>query len=204
MGVTRPAPMAGRLATLATVSAADINGDGLSDLAYLTSIASGTTSAGQAAVFAGDPSTTLATSAGWTLASPMSGAFIGAIRASDSTGDDAAEVLLVERTGTSPNYVFSPRVFRASAGAAISLTPSMAAIDLSASRGAGQYAIAPGDINGDGVGDFALGAPFVGAYGYSGFTVLSSGAAGWSAGASTPIPVALGTLGSSASGEVFE
>lgn len=206
MGVTRPAPMSGRLATLASVSAADVNGDGLSDLAYLTSIESGTSMPGQAAVFAGDAMTTLATTAGWTLASPMNGAFIGAIRAAESTGDDAAEVLLVERTGTAPNFVFSPRVFRASAiaGPAITLTPSMAEIDLSASRGAGQYAIAPGDTNGDGMSEFALQAPFVSAYGYGGFTILASGATGWSAGVSTPIPVALGTLGSATPGQVFE
>jgi hypothetical protein len=95
-------------------------------------------------------------------------------------------------------------VVRASAGATISLTPSMAAIDLTATRGAGQYTIAPGDVDGDGMSEFALQAPFVSAYGYSGFTMLTSGAAGWSAGASTPIPVALGRQGSSTSGEVFE
>lgn len=204
MGVTRTAPMAGRLATLTTVSAADVNGDGLSDLAYLTSIATGTTAPAQAAVFAGDSAMTLSASAGWTLASPASGTFIGAIRAADSTGDDAAEVIFTERTGTSPNYVLAPRVYRSSAGATISLAPSMTPIDLSAVRGVGQYTTAPGDVDGDGLTDFALGAPFVNAYGYSGFTLLTSGAAGWAAGAATAIPVALGTLGSSASSEVFE
>jgi len=150
--------------------------------------------------------TTLAMTAGWTRESPMSGAFIGAMRAADSTGDDAAEVLLVERTGTAPNFVFSPRVFRASASAGpmIMLTQSSAAIDLSASGGAGNYVAAPGDINGDGRNDFALQAPFVQAYGYSGFTLLMSGATGWSAGLSTPIPVPVSTPGRPLRGKVFE
>jgi hypothetical protein len=202
--VTRAAPMAGRLATLATVSAADINGDGRSDLAFLTSIATGNALPSQAAVFAGDGASTLAMTAGWTLGSAAGATFLGAIRAGDSTGDDAAELLIVERTGTSPNFVFSPRVYVSTAGAAITLAPSMTAIDLGAVRGVGQYAIAPGDLNGDGRGDFAVNTSFVNAYGYGGFVQLLSGAAGWSAGFGSAVPVGLGTLGSGASNEAFE
>jgi hypothetical protein len=195
----------GSLATLTSLSAADINGDGLSDLAYLTAIDSQTAgSGGIAAVFAGDRMTTLAMTAGWTRASPAGWVFIGAIRAADSTGDDAAEVLLVERTGTAPNFVFSPRIFLATRGPDIMLTQSNAAIGLSASGGAGNYVAAPGDINRDGRNDFALQAPFVQAYGYSGFTLLMGGDGGWSAGISTPIPVPVGMLGRPLRGKVFE
>ncbi len=199
----RASPVPARAAAVTSLSAADLNADGHSDAVYLTGIVGGgINTPSLAAAFVGGPAG-LAASAGWTLQSASATAFMGGVRAGDSTGDDAADVLIIERSGTSPNFVQTPRVYSGAAGA-LTLTPNATAIDISGSRTLAHFVSYGGDTNGDGAGDFAVTSSFVTLYGYSGFGLLLGGASGWMAGSATFVPVTATTRGSAASGEVFD
>jgi hypothetical protein len=199
----RASPVPARGAVVTSLATADLNADGHSDAVYLTGITGGgTNTPSLAAAFAGGPAG-LSVTAGWTLQSASATAFMGGVRAGDSTGDDAADVLIVERSGTSPNFVQTPRVFLGSAGA-LALTPSASVIDTSGTRTLAHFVSYVGDTNGDSAGDFALTSSFVTLYGYSGFGLLLGGGSGWMAGNATFVPVTATTRGSAASGEVFD
>lgn len=198
---TRPAPVTDRQAEETALWAADLNGDGRSDLVYLTG-ATGAISQGLLATWAGAASG-LPTTPGWTLPTPAGTDYLPTVRAGESSGDSAAEVLLIERSASAGTTVFQPRVLRGRVGT-VELTPSAAAIDVSAAQGLGTYLGFSGDTDGDGLGDFSVGTSFVRDYGYGGFGLLRGGASGWEAGAARFVPVAVGTLGRNQLNQVFQ
>ena len=197
----RPAPIADRQSQATALAAADLNGDGRSDLVYLTG-STGTISQGVLATWGG-VATGLPMAPGWTFPTPSGTDFLPAVRAGESSGDTAAEVLLIERRTSGTSTVLQPKVLLGRVGA-VELTASPAVIDVSEAQGFSPFLGFSGDTDGDGFGDFSLGTPFVRAYGYGGFGVLRGGASGWAAGGARFVPLGVGTLGRTQLNQVFQ
>ncbi len=146
------------------------------------------------AVYPGGASTGPSMLPGWTRAPSAGAGYFGRVRGGETSGDRADELFVIERNGT----VLRPMILLGTPGAAVTLTPSAAVLSTAGTRSLAPYSASPGDVDGDGIGDFAGSATFVQAYGFPGMAVYQSGSGGWMTGAVRFAPVAMGTLGSTA------